>query len=197
MDLKNLIETHLDLPRLSKDLSEIGYAARMWSVHQWTHANMTTLWEAAKGFRPLDLDDFVPPSIPPLTGVVHDGKNSLPAFTHFQKHFCRPNDPAASGTLIGYNLQGFSAFTGPGYYLVHRSSEVGEVEFDYTLIPKEKPAEWPDIVPNRARLGRFVYEGMVDVMRGISPHVSLGRAKKRGRWLDTWFVLVREDARPA
>jgi hypothetical protein len=32
-------------------------------------------------------------------------------------------------------------------------------------------------------------------MRGLSSHVTIGRAKRKGRWLDNWFVLVREDPR--
>jgi hypothetical protein len=35
---------------------------------------------------------------------------------------------------------------------------------------------------------------MVDVMRGISNHVSIGRAWKQGKYMDAWFALVREDA---
>jgi hypothetical protein len=38
---------------------------------------------------------------------------------------------------------------------------------------------------------------MVDVMRGISSHVSIGRARKKNGWMDAWFVLVREDPSPA
>jgi hypothetical protein len=193
MDLRNLIETRLDLPRLSRDLDEIGHAARVWSVRQWTPSDMATLWDAARGFRPVALDDFVPPSIPPLVQVIHEGKNSLPAHTHFQKRFCRPSDPAAGDALLGYNYQTLSPLTGPGYYVAHPSTEAGEVDIDYTLLPREKPAEWPDIVPNEARLGRFVYSGMIDVMRGLSPNVSIGRAKRNGRWMDNWFVLVRLD----
>jgi hypothetical protein len=193
MDLRNLIETHLDLPRLSKDLNEIGHAARVWSVRQWTRANMATLWEAAKGFRPVALDDFVPPNIPPLVQVIHDGKNSLPAHTIFQKRFCRSSDAGAEDILLGYNYQSLSPVTGPGYYVAHASTEPGEVDIDYTMLPKEKPAEWPEIVGNDQRLGRFVYYGMVDVMRGLSPDVSIGRARKKGNWVDAWFVLVRQD----
>ena len=54
-------------------------------------------------------------------------------------------------------------------------------------------ATWPEIVPNSVKLGRFVYAGMIDVMRGISSHVSIGRARKKHGWMDAWFVLVRED----
>lgn len=193
MQLRNLIDNHLDLARLSKDLDEIGHFARVWSVNQWTRADMARVWEAAKGFRPVNLDDFVPPSTPPLIQVIHEGKNSLPAFTVFQKRFCRPADPHAADCLVGYNHQAFSPVTGPGYYVAHPSAEAGEVEIDHTMVPKEKPDDWPTIIGNDARLGRFVYQGLVDVVRGISSHVTIGRVKK-GNWLDSWFVLVREDA---
>src|SRR5579883_2775027 len=128
MDLKNLIE-HLDAPRLSKDLDEVGQVARLWAVHQWTRAHMATLFEAAKGLRPITLDDFVPPSVEPLVQVVHHGKNSLPVFTYFEKRFCKPRPPADPGreppVLVGYSAQAFEAFTGPGYYVARPSAEPG------------------------------------------------------------------------
>jgi hypothetical protein len=72
------------------------------------------------------------------------------------------------------------------------------VDIDYTMAPQpqDKPDTWPEIVPNSERLGRFVYEGMVDVMRGISSHVSIGRARRKEAWMDAWFLLVREDPQP-
>jgi hypothetical protein len=193
MQLQNLIEAHLDVPRLSKDLDELGHPGRVWAVRQWTRENMATLWDAVKDFHPVTLDDFVAPGVPPHVAVRHHGKNSLRAVTTFQKRFSRPMDPDAKDMLVGYNFQTFSPFTGPGYYVAHPAADAGEVDIDYTMLPKEKPPSWPDIVPNSARLGRFVYDGMVDVMRGISSHVSIGRAKKQRGWMDAWFVLVRED----
>jgi hypothetical protein len=197
MQLLNLIETHLDVPRLAKDLDELGHRGRVWAVRQWTRANQATLYEAVKGFRPVSLDDYVPPGVPPLTQVITHGKNTLPAHTIFQKRFCKPSDPEAKDTLVGFNFQSLSPVTGPGYYVAHPSSEAGEVDIDYTMAPREKPQDWPEIVPNSARFGRFVYYGMVDVMRGISTHVSIGRARKAHGWMDAWFVLVREDPRIA
>jgi hypothetical protein len=193
MDLQNLIQVHLDIPRLAKDLDELGHAGRVWSVRQWTRANMATLWDAAKGFRPLTLDDYVPPGVPPHVEVIHHGKNSLPAHTHFQKRFCRPKLPESGDILIGFNFQTLSPVTGPGYFVTHASSQPGEVDIDYTVLPKEKPDGWPTLLPNSARLGRFVYFEMIDVMRGISTHVSIGRAKRKRGYMDAWFVLVRED----
>jgi hypothetical protein len=191
MELRNLIDTHLDIPRLGKVLDELGHGARLWSVHQWTRKDMATVWEAAKGLHPLTLGDYVPASAPALVEVIHHGKNSLPAHNFFQKRFCKPKEGA--DMLVGYNEQTWAAVTGPGYFVAHPSSEAGEVDIDYTMLPKEKASAWPTIVPNSERLGRFVYEGMVDVMHGISSHVSIGRARKKHGWMDAWFVLVRED----
>jgi hypothetical protein len=191
MELRNLIDTHLDLPRLGKVLDEVGHEARLWSIYQWTRRDMATVWEAAKGLRSVTLDDYVPPSVGPLVEVIHHGKNSLPAHNFFQKRFCKPKD--GSDQLAGYNEQTWAAITGPGYFVAHPSSEAGEVDIDYTMVPREKAASWPIILPNSARFGRFVYYGMIDVMHGISSHVSIGRARKKHGWMDAWFVLVRED----
>jgi hypothetical protein len=197
MELKNLIDTHLDLPRLSKDLDELGHPARVWATRHWDRATQAKLYEAAKGFRPVTLDDYVPAGTAPLTEVITWGMNTLPAHNHFQKRFAKPADPEAKDRLVGFNFQGLSGLTGPGYYVAHPAADEGEVDIDYTMVPTEKVATWPEIVPNSVKLGRFVYYGMVDVMRGISSHVSIGRARKKSGWMDAWFVLVREDPQPA
>jgi hypothetical protein len=196
MELKNLIEKHLDLPRLSKDLDELGHPARVWAVRQWTRSVQATLYEAVKGFHPVTLDDYVPPGVAPHVEVIHHGMNTLPAHNHFQKRFTKPADPETKDQLVGFNYQGLSGITGPGYYVAHPATDAGEVDVDYTMVPKEKPDAWPPIIPNSAKLGRFVYYGMVDVMRGISSHVTIGLARKKHGWMDAWFVLVREDVAP-
>jgi hypothetical protein len=192
MDLRSLIDPHLDLPRLGKVLDELGHEGRLWSIHQFTRGDMARVWEAAQGVRPVTLDDYVPASAPPLVEVIHWGKNSLPAHNYFQKRFCKPKE-SAEPMLVGYNEQKLAAFTGPGYFVAHPSAEGGKVDIDYTMTPKDKPASWPAIIPNSVRLGRFVYAGMVDVMHGLSSHVSIGRARKKRGWMDAWFVLVRQD----
>ncbi|MGH7296679.1 MAG: hypothetical protein ACRELB_17200 [Polyangiaceae bacterium] len=197
MELRNLIDPHLDLARLSKVLDELGTPARVWATRHWTRDIQAKLWEAVKGFRPVTLDDYVPPGVAPHVQVITHGMNSLPAFNHFQKRFAKPADPGAKDQLVGYNYQSNAVFTGPGYYVAHPAADAGEVDIDYTMLPKEKAEAWPPIVDNSARLGRFVYYGMVDVMRGISSHVSIGRARKKQGWMDAWFVLVREDPQPA
>ena len=195
MDLKNLITAKsVDLERLSRCLDDLGHEGRLWAVHQWTKPIQARLYEAAKGFRKVTLDDYVPEGTGPLVEVIHDGQNTLPAHNHFQKRFCRPKTDTRKDVLWGYNHQSLSGVTGPGYFVTHAASDEGEVDIDYTQIPEEKPDAWPGILPNSARLGRFVYYGMVDVMRGISKNVSIGRARKSKGYMDAWFVLVREDA---
>ena len=193
MDLTVLLEPKINLPRLSKVLDELGPHGRKNTIRAWEGSTQAALWEAAKGFRPLGLDHFVPPSVGELTEVVHHGKNSLAAFTHFQKRFCRPTREH-EGKLWGYNHQDTAFWVGPGYFVTKQGDAEGEVNIDYRELPTEKPEGWPEIASNSARLGRFVWEGMVDVMRGVSRHVSIGRAKKAGKWMDAWFVLCRQDA---
>jgi len=193
MELRNLIEPNLDLERLAKYLDELGHPGRVWATRQWDRKLQAHLYEAAKGFHPLTLEHFVPASVGPLVEVIHDGKNTLPLHTLFQKRFCRPTDPTVEGKLWGYNEQSLGGVTGPGFFVTHAAEAEGEIDIDYTMLPTEKPDSWPAIIPNSARLGRFVYYNMVDVMRGISNHVSIGRAKRGGKWMDAWFVLVRED----
>ena len=86
--------------------------------------------------------------------------------------------------------------TGPGYFVAHgvegEKEAPSDYVIDYTRIPPKKPESWPEILPNEARLGRFVYAGMKDYMRRVSEHVSIGRAYKRGP-MNAWFVLCRED----
>ncbi|WP_394830792.1 hypothetical protein LVJ94_30215 [Pendulispora rubella] len=191
MNLNVLLEPAVDLPRLQKILDELGHLGRVDTIRGWDKKTQALLYEAARGFRPVTLDDFVPPSTEPLHEVIHHGKNTLPSFSHFQKRFCKPEGDGKE--LLGYNHQQMSWATGPGYFVVHPAETEGEVDIDYLRVPSSKPAAWPPIKDNDHGLGRLVYGGMVDVMRGVSQHVSIGRARKNGKFIDAWFVLCRED----
>jgi hypothetical protein len=193
MELRNLIDTHLDLARLSRDLDEVGHFARVWSTSQWSREDQAKVFEAAKDFRPLSLDDFVPPSVAARTEVTHIGKNTLGAFTHFEKHLFKPARDDAKDVLVGRNFQSTSTFTGPGFFVARPGTEAGEVEFDYAATPAETLDSWGAIRPNAGGISALVYGDMFDVMRGVSSHVTIGRLKKKGRLVDNWFVLVRQD----
>ena len=146
--------------------------------------------------RALDLSFFVPPQTEPMREVVHEGRNSLPAFTRFAKVFVRPDGPEeGSPQLWGYNRNPafIETVVGPGYFVALPYSTPGEVVIDYRKLPPRKPAHWPPILSNKARLSIVVYNGMEDVMRRVSSHVSIGRATKGGKLLDNWFVLCRQE----
>ena len=42
-------------------------------------------------------------------------------------------------------------------------------------------------------LSRFVYGFMVDTLRGVSEHVTIGSAARRGKDHGSWFILCRES----
>jgi len=199
MYVGNLIEDDIDLPRLREVLGGLGHIGRVETIRKWDGRTQARLYEAAKGFMPVTLGTYVPDGTGPLIEVIHHGKNSLPAFTHFQKRFCKPKEGASQEELWGYNHSGahITGPVGPGYFVVHGAPDDGEIDIDYTRLPSAKPDGWPTILPNDSRLSRFVYNGLVDRMRAISSHVTIGRGMKGKEFFDAWFVLCREDPKPA
>ncbi len=178
----------VDMGGLAAFLDRLAPEARVREARSLAAAEQARLFEAARGFRPVTLDDFVPAGEAPLHEVIHYGRNSLPVFKTFEKRFCRPEREARE--LWGYNEQVFKTFTGPGYF-VARQADATEVVIDYCEVPPAKLASWPPILPNSARLSRFIYYRTRDFMRGVSRHVSIGRATREGKPMDNWFVLCR------
>ena len=60
-------------------------------------------------------------------------------------------------------------------------------------MPETHPDCWPEIRPNERGLSRFVYGYMVDTLRGVTEHVAIGSAARKGRVMGSWFVLCRES----
>lgn len=193
MDVTTLLEPKLDLARLTEILDGLGHEGRLHTAATWSKAQKQAIFEAAKGHRPLDFDFLVPSAVGSLTEVIHDGHNTLPLFSHFQKRFVRTED--ADCPLAGYNHQSMEAFTGPGYFCVTAGSgeHEGELVIDYTKVPRAKPPSWPRIQRNEGGLAGIVNGGMIDYLRGLSSHVSIGAAYKDGKHRNQWFVLVRRD----
>jgi hypothetical protein len=180
-------------PELARQLDGMREDVRLATVLNLRKRQLAPLFEAAAANERLRLTDLVPAEVPALTEVIHEGKNSLPLFTRFQKRFCRPQAAEGVGSeLWGYNEQTFRTSTGPGYFVVH-PSEGGELVVDYTRLPPGKLQAWPRIIPNSARLSRFIYYQTTDVLRRVSQHVVIGRAYRKGRPFDAWFALVRRD----
>ena len=185
------MNVHVDIEELSKYLDRLDKQSRISEIRDLTAPEQSVLFEAAKGFRPITLNYFVPESTPPKQQVIHYGRNSLPLFRNFEKRFCRSGDPSTTDELWGYNEQIFKEITGPGYFVARQSDEE-EVVIDYFFVPPYKPPSWPEILPNSARLSRFIYYHTRDYMRGVSKHVSIGRASRDGKPMNNWFVLCRE-----
>jgi hypothetical protein len=179
----------VDVPGLAAYLDGLAGARRIAEVRDLAAAEQARLFDAAAGVRRVTLDDFVPAAEPPLRPVVHYGRNSLPLFRLFEKRFCRPEGGVVA-ELWGYNEQPWKTITGPGYF-VAKQAGAAEVVIDYCEVPPRKPAEWPPVLPNSARLSRFIYYRTRDFMRGVSQHVTIGRATREGKPMDNWFVLCR------
>lgn len=201
MDVTTLIEPEILLPRLAEILDGLGHEGRVHTVATWTKQQKAAIFEAAKGHMPLDVDFLVPSGVAELVPVIHEGHNTLAVHNHFQKRFAKLPEGSVVGEgderspIAGYNHQALAVFSGPGYFVARKATgeHEGELAIDYTKQPKDKPASWPPIRDNGGLIPGIVYGDMIDYLRGISTHVSLGRAYKHGKPFDAWFALVRED----
>lgn len=170
-------------------LDGLDHSGRVTAIRALGMRHLRALYDAVEGFRPVTIDDLVPPSVGVRQEVRHFGKNSLPAFTIFEKRFLRPEAGAAE--LWGYNFQTLAPITGPGYFVARNAPDRPEVDIDYTVVPPESPAGWPHVQPNERGLSNLVYAHMVDRLRGVTAHVSIGRAWKKGKIQPAWFILCR------
>ena len=187
-------QTPVDPKRIAAWLDALRHAERVAAVRALGRAEQRRLYEAVAGHLPLRLRDLVPPATGDLVAVRHFGRNTLPAFTLFEKRFCRPPgaDPEAPGELWGYNHQSTAFFTGPGYFVAREDPDRAGLWIDYTRLPAGRAAGWPEIRPNERGIARLVYGFMVDTLRRVSEHVTIGSAARHGRDLGSWFALCRE-----
>ena len=194
MRLEELLnQPTLDLKEICAHLDALEGPRRIAETVALTGAQQARLYDAALGFRAMTLLDLVPATVPPMTGVPHEGRNSLLAFRFFAKVFYRPEEPSLR-ELWGYNRTSelVSTTVGPGYYVASEKGG-GELLVDYTRQPPTDLPGAPAMLPNSARLSFFVYNQTQDTLRGVSRHVCIGRASRHGRDLDNWFVLCRAD----
>jgi hypothetical protein len=198
-----LRETPIRMSAVAALLDGLAQAERVAAVRSLDRPAQRRLYQAAEGFAPLTLADFVSPALPDLAPVRHFGRNTLPAFTLFEKRFARPRgaDRTKPAELYGYNFQPtpvLGSLTGPGYYRAVEDPAHAEVLVDYNQVPpadaSEVPAGWPRVRRNEVGLSRFVYGFMIDRMRRVSEHVSIGSASRKGREMGSWFVLCRDEA---
>lgn len=179
-------------------LDRARHEDRVAAVRAVGRRDQARLYAAVDGFRPVTLTDLVTPATAAMTPVRHYGKNTLPAFTHFEKRFCRPedSDPEKPAELYGFNFQSMSPVTGPGYFVAVPNPERADAEVwvDYRRLPPAHPSGWPEVRSNERGLSRFVYGFMIDTLRRVSEHVTIGSAARKGKDLGSWFLLCREAA---
>ena len=175
-------------------LDGLSHDERVRVIRSLGRAEQRRLYEGVDGHRPVTLAQIVPPDAEDFSTVRHFGKNTLPAFTRFEKRFCRPPgaDPQQPGELYGFNFQTMAPVTGPGYFVAREDVDRPEVLVDYRRVPSKHPEGWPAIHPNERGLSRFVYGFMVDTLRGVSEHVTIGSAARNGKDLGSWFALTRQ-----
>ncbi len=185
----------IDMSAVARFFDALAPGERARAATEMTAKEQAALYDAAQGARVVRLDDIVPQEAGALAPVVHEGRNSLPAFKRFQKRFCRPEGALGERELWGYNHNPgwIMPFTGPGYFVAYEQGP-NEVLIDYTRLPPHGAPGWPAVRPNSARLSRFIYYGTQDTLRGVSKHVTIGRAARAGKDMPNWFVLCREGA---
>jgi hypothetical protein len=173
--------------RLAEHLDALDSETRVRECRALSGKQQKRLWQICAGAPAFTLEDLVPPPLGEGRTVIYAGKNSLPAFTLFEKRFMRKK-----GQVIGYNHQATSWITGPGYFTCETSpKDAREILFDYTRVPSETPTGWPQVKPNKAGFSRFVYNGLHDFNRRVSKDVLIGSATRLGKDIDSYYVLCR------
>jgi len=180
----------LDLPRITRHLDGLDSAERIRQVREIPGKLQGPLFAAARGYRALDFPFFVPADHPDRQFVRHYGKNSLPLFSIFEKRFARPD--TGTPVLWGFNHGALMGIIGPGHFVMRSGPLPGELHVDYYSIPPEQLEGAPGLVENDVGISTLVYGNMIDVLRGVSEHVSIGRAIKKGKETPNYFLLCRE-----
>jgi hypothetical protein len=190
--LREMVEQGVAGPDIAAFLDDLPVDRRIDQVLGVRGSLIRRMYSLAGTGAPLTLDDMVPSSTPAGATITYEGRNSLPAFSRFQKRFAR----TADGLVFGYNHQptpGIGVLTGPGYFTVKQADgeHAGELLFDYTVRPPYEPAGWPAWRPNEAGLSRFVFMNLNDYVRRVATGVVVGIALKLGKDQDACFSLVR------
>lgn len=189
--LSSLISSRASYQEISSYLDGLPAAVRVEEVLSITGSAVGRLYAAVVDAPTVTLEEFVPPETRPSSQrtLIYEGRNSLVAFSRFQKRFLR----LESGVIVGYNHQSMSFVTGPGYFVVKAANGEGEhgkeLFFDYTVPPPETPAGWPAFKPNDRGLSKLVYSDMIDFVRRVATGVVVGHAYRNGVDQKAYFTL--------
>jgi hypothetical protein len=189
-EFRRLVERGAPANDLAVHLEVLSPAQRVQAVARVRGRLVARLYSLVEKTRPLRLEDMVASTTPAGATVTYQGRNSLPAFSRFQKRLTR----TADGVVFGYNKQPMrlaGAATGPGYFVVTEAEDhEGELLFDYTKPPPFEPAGWPAYRPNEIGLSRVVFMDLNDYVRRVTTGVVVGAAFRRGRHENAYFTLT-------
>ena len=190
--LKQLLQGDPRFGALAALCDEYAPSERLEAIRALGKVEMAALFERAAGQPAVSLDYLVPPESPQNATIVWNGKNSLPAFSAFQKIFTRGTEP---GTLVGKNNGSMEWLIGPGYYTcVLSPREPGEFLIDYTREPAQPPAGWAPVKKNKAGFSRLVFFNMHDFLRPVGKNVAIGAAYDvSGKFKNLYFTLARGE----
>jgi hypothetical protein len=183
-----------DAAEIAAFLDALTLADRIAAVRSLSGTGLQgALWKATAAAPRITTDDMVPEDYPALRPVIFHGKNSLPAFTEFQKICFRP-EGTQEDVAWGYNETTIRQLIGPGYYVLHDTPDasLGGTAFDYTQLPPKGLPAWPEVKDNMSGITRFIYGNMLDYMRRVSSDVFIGSAVKGGKEMGSYFIVVRE-----
>jgi hypothetical protein len=193
--LKELVSRPLpDAAEISGFLDALSLADRIAAVRDLGGTTLQgALWSAAAPASRVTTDEMVPPDYPAMRPVIFHGKNSLPAFTDFQKICFRP-EAGGDAEAWGYNETKIRTWIGPGYYVLHDTPDapLGGAAFDYTRVPSRTLPSWPEVRTNAGGISRFIYGNMLDYMRRVASEVFIGSAVRGGKEMKSYFIVVRE-----
>ncbi len=174
-----------DIAELEKSLNEADHATRLSWMRDLGKKDMDALYEMAEG-RDVPPEYFLDSEGGPLT---FDGRNSLPAFSNFQKAFARHQE-----RIQGWNVNGGIVrwFGGPGHFQVRKADNwEGQLIFDYVWECTSAPQNFPTPESNLKMPYRLVYGNMEDVVRRVSKDVIISKAYRKGKPEGAFFSLCR------
>lgn len=147
--------------------------------------DMDVLYEKAQG-RDVQPDYFLTEDGQELAFI---GRNSLPAFSDFEKAFARHED-----RVQGWNVnEGIARwFGGPGHFRVRNADTWdGQLIFDYVWECTSVPQGFPEPESNLKGTNRLVYGNMEDVVRRVSKDIIISKAYRSGKPEGAFFSLCR------
>ena len=186
-----LTQKPIDIDAVAAHLDALDTDGRIAAMRTIPGRLQGALWHAVQGKRKVGLEHFVPSEVPDGTFLRHYGRNSMPLFNDFEKRFARPRKDAKE--LWGYNHSPAMGIVGPGHFVLRKDAEFDTLVCDHYRIPPVQLEDAPPLKSNTWGLSFFVYAHMVDVMWGVSEHVSVGRVVRGGEPQGQYFLLCRQE----